>query len=129
MDKDQIIKDFKDLLGTGSIILVGRVEWGDSIMVMDRMGRAFCKTYWFNDDETTIYLTELVVVEEYRNRGIASRLLTTHLRVAETHKLKSQLCVKEDTWMKAWYKRKGYKYIAKHQTEEDYIWMEVDFKQ
>lgn len=98
-------------------------DWGISILYMERNGRAFARTYWYFDDESTIYFDWLNVIETERKKGIATELLNIHLKTADELKAESCLSVKKGTWMHEWYKRKGYKDSEDNVDEINTIWM------
>lgn len=114
---------------------VNNSDWGSSVLVMERKGKAFARTYWYNDDAGTIYFDWLSVDENERKNGIATELLNAHIEVAKKFKVESFLNVQKDSWMHEWYKRKGYedykdnekdsKIIFVGESEND-IWMKYN---
>ena len=83
--------------------------------------------YWYNDDNTTIYLESLSVLSKFRNQGIGAEMLS----IAEIIGVKLRattvclwvLWVREDTWVHDWYIRIGYKDWKDHETEINAVWM------
>jgi len=100
-------------------------DWGNSVLVMEKRGKGFARTYWFNDDTGTIYFDWLSVDESERGNGIATELLNAHIEVAKKFELESMLWVEKDTWMQKWYKRRGYQYFMDYQIENNAIWMKM----
>lgn len=99
-------------------------DWGGSILVMEKDGKAFCRTYWFNDDSNTVYFDWLNVKKENRMNGIGIYLLNLHLETAIKHgAINSCLWVKKSTWVHDWYERMGYIDYKDHKNEENAIWM------
>lgn len=107
------------------IIHTSESDWGGSVLVMEKIGRAFARTYWFNDDNSTIYFDWLSVNETERGNGIATELLNNHLQVAKELKAETMLWVKKDTWMHEWYKRKGYKDYKPYEKEGNAMWLNM----
>ena len=100
-------------------------EWGSSILIMEKSGKAFCRTYWFNDDNSTIYFDWLSVDKSERGNGIATELLNAHIEVAKIFEVETCLWVKKETWMHKWYKRKGYTDFKDYKEENNAIWMKM----
>ena len=100
-------------------------DWGGSVLVMEKNGKAFARTYWFKDDTGTIYFDWLSVDESERGNGIATELLNVHIEVAKLFKIETMLFVKKDTWIHEWYSRKGYKYYKDYEKESNAIWMRM----
>lgn len=96
-----------------------------SILIMEKSGKAFARTYWFYDDISTIYFDWLSVDESERRNGIATELLNAHIELAKKFKVETMLWVKKDTWMHEWYKRKGYIDYKAYEKETNAIWMHM----
>lgn len=92
---------------------------------MEKHGKAFARTYWFDDDEKTIYFDWLSVIEKERKRGFGTELLESHIKAAKTYNLESLLWVKKETWMHDWYKRKGYIDYQDYLEEKNSVWMKL----
>lgn len=100
-------------------------DWGGSVLAMEKSGKAFARTYWFNDDTGTIYFDWLSVDEIERGNGIATELLNAHIQIAKQFKVETMLWVKRDTWMHEWYNRKGYQDYKDYEKESSAIWMRL----
>ena len=100
-------------------------DWGGSVLVMEKSGKAFARTYWFNDDKSTIYFDWLSVDEIERGNGIATELLNAHIEVAKHFEIETMLWVKKDTWMHERYNRKGYQDYKDYEKESNAIWMRM----
>lgn len=100
-------------------------DWGGSVLVMENNGKAFARTYWFNDDTGTIYFDWLSVDESERGNGIATELLNAHIKIAKQFEVETMLWVKKDTWMHDWYNRKGYQDYKDYEKESNAIWMRM----
>ena len=96
----------------------------DSILIMEESGKAFCRAYRYNDDNTTIYLDWLSVDPEYRKQGLGTLLQEIRENIGR-HLGYSKAClwVEIGSWMHDWYTRRGYKDWVKHKTDEKSIWM------
>lgn len=99
-----------------------KTNWGVSVHTIEKSGKAYTRTYWYDNDETVVILEGLHVNKEARGNGIATQLLDMHLQIAKNNHASSQLKVKEGTWMHEWYKRKGYRDYVKDK-ECNTIWM------
>lgn len=107
------------------IIHITENEWGGSILVMEKRGVAFCRTYWFNDEDDSIYFDWLDVDKLVRKCGLGTIMLDMHLKIAEDLGIKkSILWVKKNTWVCDWYKRRGYEYLKDYEKEENAIWLQ-----
>ena len=99
-------------------------DWGSTILYMEENGRASASLYWYDDDKTTMYLSELSVSPVYRNEGVGTELQVLR---EETCKLlggkRTRLMVKKDTWMYDWYKRRGYE---EFEDNVDFIWLQKE---
>jgi len=106
------------------IIHVKTEDLIDSILIMEENGKAYCRLYTYNDDNTTIYLDWLSVDYESRNKGLGTVLQETREAIGK-HLGYSISClwVEIGSWMHEWYKRRGYQDWVKHHTEDNSIWM------
>ena len=102
-----------------------KTDWGGSILIMEKNGRAFARTYWFNDDDKTIYFDWLSVDESERGNGIATELLNAHIETAKLYNIESMLWVEKGSWIHDWYKRKGYQDFKDNEKEINAIWMRM----
>ena len=100
-------------------------DYGGSVLVMEKSGRAFARTYWFNDDAATIYFDWLSVDKSERGNGIATELLNAHIEVAKQFEVETMLWVEKGTWMHEWYSRKGYQDYKEHENESNAVWMRM----
>lgn len=97
-------------------------EEGGSILLMDALGRAFGRCYWYNDDMSIIYLDWLSVEEECRNKKMATKLQVVREEIGKLLGAEySMLYVDKGSWMKEWYEKRGYEYWENY--DEEYIWM------
>ena len=96
----------------------------DSILIMEESGKAFCRAYMYNDDNTTIYLDWLSVDNNCRKQGLGTLLQEIRENIGK-HLNYTTAClwVEIGSWMHEWYKRRGYQDWVNHKTNENHIWM------
>lgn len=122
-EKETLSNTLSSIVGKHFICHTSNSDWGVSILVMEKNGKAFARTYWYYDDESTIYFDWLSVEKDMRRKGIATKLLNAHIDLAQMFKKKSVLIVKKDSWMCKWYKRKGYKDFIEDKEDNGNIWL------
>lgn len=44
--------------------------------ITDKLGRAYCKIYIYLNDPIALYISDLIVVEDYRKQNIGKHILT-----------------------------------------------------
>lgn len=99
-------------------------DWGGSILIMEKTGKAFARIYWFDDDDTTVYLDWLDVNEEERRKGIGLELQEIREEMGRKFGAKTAcLWVDKDSWMHEWYKRRGYEDWQENKNQNNAIWM------
>ena len=81
--------------------------------------------YAYNDDESTIYLSNVKVKKSERGKGIGNRVLKFANKEAKKHNY-STICLKvlKISWMHSWYARHGYRDLEYDEENDDYVWME-----
>lgn len=98
--------------------------WGHGINIMEKYGFGFCRIYWYNDDETTVYLDFLSVSECDRHKGLGTCMQELREEIGRILRAtESCLWVVKGSWMHEWYQRRGYVDFIDHKTEENAIWM------
>ena len=86
-------------------------------------GVAEASVYWYIDDSSTVYLSNLLVNPNCRNKGIGEQLQKMREQIGkDLNANTSCLWVKKETWMHEWYKRRGYSDLNDH-NQEGFIWM------
>lgn len=86
-------------------------------------GVAKASVYWYLDDSSTVYLSNLVVFPQFRNKGIGEKLQVMREQIGKDINAKSAcLWVKKGTWMYDWYQRRGYSDIKDHE-QNGFVWM------
>lgn len=87
-------------------------------------GVAEASVYWYIDDISTVYLSNLIVNPNCRNKGVGRKLQMIREQIGKNLKAKtSYLWVKKESWMYNWYKRRGYSDLNEH-NQEGFVWME-----
>lgn len=98
-----------NLLDDDFLFLLSKSSWGSSILIMEKNGHAFARLCWYNNVSSTTYLDSLIVDDEYRNKGLGTKLQQIRERLSIYLEASSCcLFVEEDSWMKEWNKRRGY---------------------
>jgi hypothetical protein len=78
----------------------------------------------YSDDKTTIYLANLLVIENLRRQGLATKLQRVHEQIGEIlGATTSCLLVDRESWMYDWYNRLGYKNFENNISNEKMVWM------
>ena len=98
-------------------------DYGDFTGFMEVNGLAYARAYTFNDDKTTFYLDSLSVCENVRGLGYGTELQKVREKIAKEKGYKyTMLWVKKWTWMRKWYKRRGYNYYKPYKAENA-VWL------
>ena len=86
-------------------------------------GVAEASVYWYLDDSSTIYLSNLLVNPDYRNKGIGEQLQEIREQIGkDLNANTSCLWVKKESWMFQWYQRRGYSEFKPH-ARKGFVWM------
>lgn len=102
------------------------VEWEDEYREEDLRTRFAFYTYKNEEDDSVLYLSNVFVEEASRNAGFGTKILEAAEKVAETiGAITIRLKVKQDSPANAWYRKRGYGYIA---FEGDYDWLEKNLE-
>lgn len=87
--------------------------------------------YWYDDDSTKIYLSNVDIWKKWQGLGLGNMLLAR--AVEEARKLSVQhgfnslvLNCKKDSFVHAWYQRNGFEDFKPK--DEDYVWMKRDLQ-
>ena len=118
---DDVREMLKELSCDSFICHTTDEDWGSSVLFMKRDGKAFARTYWFHNQNDTIFLDQLSVSEDSRIKGYGNLILNIHIVVSERFKLKSLLFVKKNSWMRKWYERKGYTFDCNK--DKNHVWL------
>ena len=86
-------------------------------------GVAEASVYWYIDDISTVYLANLLVNPNYRNKGIGKQLQEIREQIGKDLNAKTScLWVKKESWMFEWYLRRGYSELKTH-ARKGFVWM------
>lgn len=104
-----------------------KTDFGDVWYVNAIDGTYRFAIYKYDDDDDTIYLSNVFVKEDSRRHGYGNEILTA----AEDYARKfnaSTICLKvlSGSDVHRWYKRHGYEDIEKDEEERGYMWMKKD---
>lgn len=117
------MKKIEQIIGPDYIYHYTNDKKISDIHLMRKDGLTFCHIYWYNDDNTTIYLESLSVDESIREQGIGTELINMCEEIGITLKAKFNiLAVEICSWMYDWYVKLGYIFYSTH-TEDGLIWM------
>lgn len=93
------------------------------ILTIKADGVAEASVYWYLDDSSTIYLSNLLVNNDYRNKGIGKQLQEIREQIGkDLNANTSCLWVKNGTWIHEWYQRRGYSDLKNHK-QTGFVWM------
>lgn len=98
-------------------------NWG----IIQYYKNSYCRfaLYAYDDDKSTIYLSNVKVKKSERGQGIGNKILKFANKEAMKHNY-STICLKvlKISWMHSWYGRHGYRDLSDNEENDDYIWME-----
>lgn len=83
--------------------------------------------YVYDDDDDTIYLSNVKVLKTARGTGLGNMILDNAIKCAKDSNKKS-ICLKclVDSWVHGWYSRHGFQDLCVDEEDERYIWMILD---
>lgn len=103
---------------------LSKTDWGGSIWIMEKKGRAFARAYWYSDDDKTIYLDNLSVSWHSRKEGLGTKLQKIRESIGSYAGFKEAcLWATKGTWQYDWYQRRGYVEFQDHPHETNAVWM------
>lgn len=99
-----------------------KTDWGVVYKYRDK--RFKFALYSYDDDDTTIYLSNVYVSQSDRGKGLGNNILETVEKEAKSKGFKN-ICLKvlDASWVHKWYSEHGYRDICRDEESEDYIWM------
>lgn len=94
---------------------------------MEKQGKAYMSIYWYDDNDSTIYIDCISVDNKMRKQGFGTKLK----KIAEEIGIYIgssyiQILIDKNKWIYDWYKRCGY--IDYKDYDKDYIWMRKSLK-
>lgn len=99
-------------------------EWDGYSMYMVFMpsGSGHARLTIFDDGKAV--MDTLVVLPEYRRKGLGTLLQLVREKIAKDKGVKyTYLFVEKRSWMRAWYSRRGYVYHGKFENDNKYVWL------
>ena len=98
-------------------------DLGIETLTIKADGVAQASVYWYVDDSSTVYLANLLINPNYRNKGIGKQLQEIREQIGKDLNAKTScLWVKKESWMFKWYQRRGYSELKPH-ARKGFIWM------
>lgn len=106
-----------------------KTDFGDVWYVNAIDGTYRFAVYKYDDDNDTIYLSNVFVKEDSRRQGYGNEILTSAEEYANRLGV-SVICLKvlSGSDVHRWYKRHGYEDLEKDEEERGYMWMKKDLK-
>lgn len=99
-------------------------DWGGSVWIMERKGKAFARIYWYSDDDQSVYLDCLSVSPGARNKGLGTKMQNIREKIGiDIGASCAYLFVDRNSWQKEWYKRRGYVETGENINEPNTLWM------
>ena len=99
-------------------------DWGDEILLMQEQGFAFIRIYWYNDEDTSIYLEGLSVSEESQKQGIGTKLRLLSEEIGRLLSAQySYLYALKNSWMHNWYIHNGYIECKENEDDTNMMWL------
>lgn len=84
--------------------------WGFSVKVITEDAHGFVSIQFDDSMPKTCYVSNLSVIEESRNKGIATLLLNECEKLAKQYNRNEiRISAEKNSWVKQWYKKLGYK--------------------
>lgn len=95
----------------------------DKKIIWIKSDNASSSLYFYNDDNESIYISNLIVKNKFRNNKLGTKLLelTENIGIL-LNAINAYLWVDKNSWLHDWYKRKGYSDFQKHE-RDGYVWM------
>ena len=99
-------------------------DWGRIFFFDDKYYRF--ALYIYDDDNETIYLSNVRVDSTMRKRGLGNEILVVAEEKAK--EIESQvkficLLCKDNSWIRKWYERHGYTFLSNDAKENGYVWL------
>ena len=103
-------------------ITTEKTDWG--VVYKYRGGYFKFSLYNYDDDDTTIYLSNVYVTQSERGKGLGNNILVIVEKEAKAKGF-NNICLKvlDVSWVHKWYSEHGYKDMCRDEESEDYIWM------
>ena len=99
-----------------------KTDWGVIYNYRDK--RSKFALYSYDDDDNTIYLSNVYITQSERGKGLGNKILETVEKESKAKRF-NNICLKvlDVSWLHKWYSEHGYRDICRDEESEDYIWM------
>lgn len=99
-----------------------RIDLKDIIFIKDNVSSG--SIYWYLDDKYKVYLANIAVSKEERQKGFGNRVLNNLERIAAILEAKEiYLTTERNSIPHKWYERKNYIYVQDNEIIKDFIWL------
>ena len=108
---------------------VNKTDWGIVKIFSNEDNTIRFALYTYNDDNETIYLSNLFVNESLRKNGYGNRIIEWVFDYAKSRSFKTIILnVAKNSWMEKWYERKGFKYLEDCEDDgyKGNVWLKKD---
>lgn len=108
---------------------VNKTEWGIVKIFSNEDNTIRFALYTYNDDNETIYLSNLFVNESLRKNGYGDRIIEWVFDYAKSRSFKTIILnVVKNSWMEKWYERKGFEYLEDCEDDgyKGNVWLKKD---
>ena len=87
-------------------------SWGKQIYYNNTDKSIRFALYYYNDEPSILYFSNLYIDEKYRNRWIGQKILDYAFKYAKKHRYKDIILnAVKDSWVQKWYERNGFEYL------------------
>jgi len=101
-----------------------KTDWGTYFYFIEKKGIVFGRAYIYDDQPERIFLDSLSVLKKYRGNHYATKMQVIREKFGKKKGCKyAYLYVKRKSWMRKWYKRRGYVFVEVKKDNDQYIWM------
>ena len=105
------------------------ISYWDSLIQIDLHIEdiAYCRLKTYTTNQQCLEISELYVDEKYRNKHIATKILSYIFILAKLNHIRlTTLQVKENSWVKEWYKEKDFIEYGTYQEYTEMIKINTD---
>lgn len=92
--------------------------------ITETENRCKCSVYFYTHEPEKVYIANVNTQPEHRRQGFASKMFEAAFVFIKAMQQFSTvyLWVDDDSWMKQWYFRLGFRYLY-HQSDSNYVWL------
>jgi GNAT superfamily N-acetyltransferase len=104
-----------------------KTDFGTRWFIDDKDNILRFALYVYDDDPTTLYLSNVFVSENYRQRGLGNIILKMADEIAKSHGADTlMLKVLKKSFVHNWYERHGFEDFVCDDEDLNYMWMRKD---